>query len=139
MGDVATAVSRWHLPYRVIEDACDPGAGPMLVRYFVLRTHWLGIYLHHFLRSDNDLHFHDHPWSFLTLLLSGGYREHTPAGTFWRRRFSILFRTAEWRHWVEVEKPVWTLVMRFPRRREWGFHTEEGWIDWRTYGREWCD
>jgi hypothetical protein len=124
---------------KVIGDPCHPEIGPLMVRYVMVHTHWLGVYLHHFLRSDNDRHFHDHPWSFVTILLSGGYLEHTPEGTFWRRRFSVLWRPAEWQHWVEVKRPVWTLMLRFPRRREWGFITDRGWVDWQTYDREWCE
>jgi hypothetical protein len=52
---------------------------------------------------------------------------------------SVLYRPAEWQHWVEIIDPVWTLVFRFRRRREWGFVTERGWVDWMTYGKELCD
>lgn len=124
---------------QVITDACAPQLGPMLKRYFLIGTPWFGLYLHHFIRSDNDRHFHDHPWSFLTFLIGGGYIEHTPAGTFRRRRFSLLWRPAEWRHWVEVPTPVWTLVVRFRKRRAWGFITPKGWIHFKEYGREWCE
>lgn len=125
---------------RVIEDECFPELGPMLIRYFVLRTPLFAIFLHHFRRSDNDRHVHDHPWSFVTLLLSGGYWEHLPDRTSkWRKRFSILYRPAEWQHWVEIEKPVWTLVLRLRRRREWGFVTPRGWINHSAYGAEWCE
>jgi hypothetical protein len=127
------------LPQREIIDACNPSIGPLMVRYFLLRSRWLGLYIHHFRRSDNDRHFHDHPWGFLTFLLSSGYFEHTPAGVFWRRRFSVLYRPAEWLHWVEVPRPVWTLVVRLPRRRVWGFITPAGWVDHKTYGSEWCE
>lgn len=126
-------------PHLVIEDKCHPEIGPLMIRYYLLRTRWVGVFLHHFLRSDRDRHCHDHPWAFITLLLSGGYFEHTPAGTFWRRRFSVLFRPAVWQHWVEVRRPVWTLVVRFRRVRMWGFWTEEGFVDWQTYDREWCE
>jgi hypothetical protein len=123
---------------KLILDRCNPNAGPMLARYSLLRTPFGNLYLHHFLRSDNDRHFHDHPWSFLTFLL-GSYIEHTPRGVFRRRRFSLLWRPATWRHWVEVVRPVWTLVFVTNKSREWGFWTERGWIDWRTYDREWCE
>jgi len=127
------------LRFKVIADPCKPELGPLMIRYMLIRTPWFSLYLHRFLRSDNDRHFHDHPWNFWTLLLSGGYREHTPDGTFWRRRLSLLYRPAEWQHWVEIVKPVWTLVMVTPKRREWGFVTERGWVNWRTYDREGCE
>jgi len=150
-------------PHRVIDDTCRPEAGPMLIRYFLFRSKYLGIYLHHFLRSDNDRHVHDHPWTFITFLIGGGYWEHIPKNheAGWcgcgawhlrrnddllpyiarirRHRFSILYRPATWRHWVEIDKPAWTLVFRFRRERDWGFITEKGWVDHATYDREWCD
>lgn len=125
--------------FKEIADACAPELGPLMIRYFLARLPFVAVYLHHFLRSDNDRHFHDHPWPFITILLSAGYHEHTPRGTFWRRRFSVLYRPATWLHWVEIRRPVWTLVIRFRRVREWGFITERGWIDWQTYGKEWCE
>lgn len=133
---------------RVITDPCYPEGGPLFTRYYLLDCPLFALYVHRFHRSDHDRHVHDHPWSFFTLLLSGGYWEHLPKFAelpegeqmrVWRRRFSILWRPAEWRHWVEIERPVWTLVLRLRRRRAWGFWTERGWVDWQTYGKEWCD
>ena len=34
--------------------------------------------VHHFLSSDDDRHFHDHPWWFVTLVLRGGYTDVSP-------------------------------------------------------------
>jgi hypothetical protein len=136
------------LPHKVIADSCAPELGPLMVRYFLIRTPVFAVYIHNFLRSDNDRHFHDHPWAFATFLLTSGYAEHVPlidgepmGGECieWRRRFSLLFRPAEWKHWVEVPKPLWTLIFRLRRRREWGFWTEKGWVNWRTYGLDWCE
>ena len=133
------------IPRRVITEPCYPEGGPLFTRFYLFQCPFFALYVHHFHRSDNDRHVHDHPWSFVTWLLSSGYWEHVPelpmfpAGTqvrFWRRRFSVLWRPAEWQHWVEIERPVWTLVLRLRKRREWGFWTHLGWIDWKTYGRE---
>jgi len=94
---------------RVITDPCYPDGGPLFTRYFLIRTPFVALYVHHFHRSDNDRHVHDHPWSFFTLLLSGGYWEHIPKFAeqpdgpqvrVLRSRGSILWRPAEWRHWV---------------------------------------
>lgn len=30
-------------------------------------------------------------------------------------------------------KPIWSLWIRGPWRREWGFYTEEGWVTWEQY------
>jgi hypothetical protein len=121
-------------PHRIIDDECTPEAGPLMLRWHLIGCGSFALMLHCFLRSDHDRAFHDHPWTFITFLLTS-YREHTPQGIFTRRRFSILYRPAEWAHWVETIKPLtWTLVIHFRRKRQWGFHTDHGWIDWKTYG-----
>lgn len=49
-----------------------------MIRYIVFRSQWFSIYIHQFLRSDQDS-YHDHPWSFSTYIVSGvGYKEHQP-------------------------------------------------------------
>lgn len=143
-------------PSRRIIWSCKADNGPLLTRYFLFRSKRLAIFIHHLHASDEDRALHDHPWAFLTFLLSSGYWEHVDnwreikqkswlpqfqriAGRFWRRRFSILYRPAKWRHRLELERPVWTLVIRFRRERDWGFWTDSGWQFWKDYGKEWCD
>lgn len=46
-----------------------------LVRYIVLKSKYLTIFIHRFMRSDAG-HPHDHPWNFLTYIISGSYTEH---------------------------------------------------------------
>lgn len=119
--------------------SCTADRGPLLTRYYLLETRWFCVYLHHLHASDEDRALHDHPWAFLTFLVSGGYFEHTPTGRFWRRRFSLLARPAAWQHRLELVRPTWTLILRSRRLREWGFITPSGWRHWKDYGREFCD
>ena len=52
-------------------------AGPddvYLIRYYILRSKYMNIFLHQFLRSDRD-DLHDHPWNFATYLIKGAYTE----------------------------------------------------------------
>lgn len=130
-------------PRRRVIWSCTADRGPLLTRYYLLETRWFALYLHHLQASDEDRALHDHPWSFLTLLLSSGYWEWVPSNVgpyrLWRRRFSLLWRPAEWQHRLELVKPTWTLVLRLKRRREWGFLTRNGWMHWKAYGREFCD
>lgn len=46
-----------------------------LVRYIVLKSKFLTIFIHRFLRSDKQ-DPHDHPWNFFTYIISGCYYEH---------------------------------------------------------------
>lgn len=114
-------------PHQVIGGLDDP----YLRRWYVIpRNPWLNIYVHHFLRSDDDRALHDHPWWFVSLMLRGRYAEITDQGTRWRRAGSIAFRPATWRHRVQLdsnswvsdrELPCWTLIVTGRRSRTWGF------------------
>lgn len=104
-----------------------------LVRYYILRTPWFRVRLHHILLSDYDC-LHDHPWNFLSVILWGGYYEFRDSRPFsWKPPGSILYRKAEDRHRLVLQKPAWTLVFMLKRRRQWGFYTKAGWIPWFKY------
>lgn len=128
-----------HWPHCRTVWSCQAERGPLFRRYYLLETRWFGVYLHHLLATDDERAMHDHPWSFVTFLLSSGYFEHTPVGLFWHQRFSILYRPAEWTHRLTLLKPTWTLIFKFRRRREWGFYTKQGWMQFEEYGKMWCD
>lgn len=136
---------RYGWPTRRVIWSCQADRGPLLTRYYLVDSERFAVYLHHLHVSDDDRHLHDHPWDFLSVLLSSGYYEHTESvqrlGSVkaWRRRFSVLYRPAEWRHRLDLVRPTWTLVFRFRRRREWGFVTPRGWQPWQEYGSQYCD
>ena len=60
-------------------DGIDGGPRrPYLTRWHMIpRNPWFNIYLHFFVHGDDDRALHDHPWRSWSLLLDGGYREHT--------------------------------------------------------------
>jgi len=111
-----------------------------LSRYVIFRCKWFGIYIHKFWISDYDV-LHDHPWNFIAIPLTSGYREHLPDGSYLERRpLRPKFRTAEEFHWVELNRgPAWTLFIHFRKRREWGFLTSTGWVDADEYNRRLFD
>lgn len=115
---------------------------PYLLRWFVIpRNPIFNIYLHMFLRSDDDRALHDHPWMNLSILLEGSYTEHTiEAGGIHR----MVVRTAgeskfRWTgriaHRIELTHgSCWTLFITGPRYRHWGFHCEkQGWVHWKDF------
>lgn len=118
-------------PKKFIIKGCDKQ--PYLIRYYLLKTRWLSIYLHHILRSDEDRELHDHPWSFWSIILWGGYWEHRPNGIVRYEPGAMLWRPRPWPHRLEVNRPAWTLVIIGARRREWGFHTPQGWMPWFSF------
>lgn len=104
-------------------------------RWRVLHFKSFGVRVHCIERDDHDRELHDHPFSFVSVILNGGYIEHRPFGV--SRKFTapaIVRRKAEDLHRLElVNGPTWTLVFRGPLRREWGFMTERGWRNWRDF------
>lgn len=94
------------------------------------------VFLHLFHRGDSEPYFHDHPWPFWSLILAGGYWEHTERGRRWYGPGSLLRRPAEWRHRVELPpgRVCWTLVWTGPKVRGWGFWCPRiGFIPWRQH------
>lgn len=112
-------------------------ADDLYMRRWILRLPFGGsVRLHHIVRSDAGRELHDHPFDFVSWLLTGGYLEVRPDGSHWRRRWSLVRRRAEDLHRVVVVKPVWTFVITGPWRREWGFQTPTGWVSRKVYGGE---
>jgi hypothetical protein len=115
-------------------------ADPYLKRWWLIpRNCVFNIYLHHFLRSDDDRALHDHPWWNLSILLRGRYVEHTIAAGGVNIRTERCagghkFRRASAAHRIELtDGPCWTLFITGPRLREWGFHCRLGWVQWQQF------
>lgn len=131
---------------------------PYLNRHFLVpRNPFFNVYVHQFLRSDDDRAHHDHPWLFnISWLIEGLYLEHTiTAGgalvRTLRKAGDWKFRWGKAPHRVELfrparamgnsparpmgkEIPCWTVFVTGPRVREWGFYCmERGWIHWKKF------
>lgn len=113
---------------------------PYLLRWWVIpRNRFFNIYLHHFLRSDDDRALHDHPWWNLSILLDGEYTEHTIAAggvnqAAVRKAGQFKFRGAKSAHRIELHNgPCWTLFITGPVMRTWGFHCPKGWRPWKQF------
>jgi hypothetical protein len=126
-------------PHQII----GPANNPYLFRWYVIpKNPWLKVYVHKFMRSDDERALHDHPWSFVSVILRGGYVEVSETADykttmlcrtslfdlrspFWRR--CIAYRPAIYRHQVKlpiesgVEQSCWTLIITGPHVRTWGF------------------
>lgn len=109
-------------------------------RYRLLATPWFNIYIHNIRRSDEDLHMHDHPWHFLSIILKGVYEEKYQTFYEDQTRYAnytvgnYVKHNARDVHQITLKTPeVWTLVFTSGREREWGYRTPQGWIDFKTY------
>ncbi|AYO86096.1 hypothetical protein EBB05_15970 [Methylobacterium brachiatum] len=115
-------------------------ADPYMRRWWVIpRNRWFNVYLHHFMRSDDDRALHDHPWWNVSFLLQGQYAEHTiSAGGInvftTRKAGEVKARWATHAHRIELTHgPCWTLFITGPRLRTWGFHCPRGWVPWKEF------
>jgi hypothetical protein len=111
--------------------------GPYLTVFVFLRLGRLSVCVHHFHRGDEERDCHDHPFSFLSLVLRGAYREHLFSGASIERGWlSLRWRSALHRHRIELIKaPLWTLCIKWAKGREWGFWPDGVFIPWRDYIR----
>ena len=121
-------------PHFVIGGADDPY---MLRWYLIPRNRRFNIYLHKFLRHDDDRALHDHPWWFISIMLKGGYYEIVKGGKcIGRAAPSIAFRRATHRHRVVLRAPqgkslpCWTLIFAWRPKRTWGFWCPKGFVPW---------
>lgn len=116
---------------------------PYMLRWWWLpRNKFFNVYVHRFLRDDEDRALHDHPWPSLSLLCSGIILEHyaSPNGAYPRKRFikagDWTYRPAEFAHRLVVppqEDVPLTIFITGPRIREWGFHCPQGWRHWKDF------
>ena len=128
--DLMGPMPRWLglLPVRPrAEVVFDELGEPYLVRFTILRTHRLRLYLHVLLRGDGDRATHSHPWHFVTLPLLRGYREVRRHGVNRVRPGLPLLRTRSVFHRVTgivPGRPAVTLVLAFVSNRDetaWAF------------------
>src|SRR5690606_21471264 len=52
------------------------------------------------------------------------------------KRWRFHFRRAEHRHAVSILRPLTTLVLTGPKRREWGFWQYGIWVQWENWFRQ---
>lgn len=114
---------------------------PQTLRWHLVpRNRWFNVYLHRWLKSDEDEATHDHPYWNLSIVLQGFYTEWV--GDAHERRAHCRFTS--WRpvmRWPTTAHKicimdgteVWSLFISGPRVREWGFHCPKGWVHFKTF------
>lgn len=141
------ATTKQHFGRQVI----GPADRPYMVRYILFRwAHLPRVYVHKFMRSDDERAPHNHPWWFVSLVLRGHYLEYNdrPPNPHVRKRFSVGFRGLDTFHRVALPNghryvgngrykygpiPCWTLVVTGPDVRGWGFRCPSGVVPWREF------
>jgi len=103
-------------------------------RWRVLSTPWFNLYVHAIYRSDEDMHMHDHPWDFISVILKGGYIENVLHSTRAFKPGDINVHKAEDVHKLTLlTSPTWTFVLTGRSRRVWGYLVGNDWVDSNTY------
>lgn len=108
-------------------------------RWRLLSTPWFAIYIHGIYKADEDEHYHDHPWDYISIGLKGyGFEEHYKGGHVDHnliKPFGVIRRKAEEFHKIEslFKSPIYTLFITGKRRREWGYSYNGSWLDHKTY------
>jgi hypothetical protein len=119
-----------------------------LARLRILDTPWFGIYLHDIFEPDADRDPHNHPWSFISVVLRGEYRENVypqpellPYSYVEKRhkRFSLHKMGTRAAHRITYAAPrLKTLIIRGKRTGGWGFFLAEKsgkYVPWQEYVR----
>lgn len=110
-----------------------------ILRLHVVKTPWFAVCLHWIKKADAEPWLHDHPVSFLSLILRGGYVEKR-----WSHRKGEYLKLNSWFNFVRgsdadrhriilARSNTLTLCFMGPKVREWGFHMPDGWIMWKDY------
>ncbi len=103
---------------------------PYAYRY-VLNLGLFAIRVHHWLRSDDKRHFHNHPYWFLTCVVKGSYTDVSELSLSEKASItlhdllsfgSIRFRKASHTHYVDVPKGgAWSILLTGKPYQPWGF------------------
>jgi hypothetical protein len=113
-------------------------------RYRIISSPWFNIYIHHILKSDEDLHPHSHPFDFISIILYGGYEEVRHINTSNRLidylgvktivKWFTSFKYNEFHKIKLLKNSCVTLVFTGPRiTKDWGYLTEKGFIQHEEY------
>jgi hypothetical protein len=107
---------------------------PYVLRWYLIpRNDWLSIYLHLFIRGDEDDALHDHMGDSASIIFESGYFEEFRERIIARKPGRIYFRWAETPHRIYLHpgQTAVTIFVTARRRREWGFHCPYGWMHWK--------
>lgn len=131
---------RWAFMKKFVIPDFDEPDMPYLIRWRVVQTPWFSFYVHRILLDDSGREPHDHPWTFGSFILWGGYTE-----KFLKPYHRGFYRTSirswgmfswhkvhvdEFHSITDVKPNTISLVFTGPRRQVWGFLTPDGWKPW---------
>jgi len=103
-----------------------------ITRLHIIKTPWFAVCLHWLNKPDPDPYLHDHPVSFLSVILRGAYTEVTMSG-FQNNYWFNFVRATDTHRIIAVRPKTLTLCFMGPKTQDWGFFTPEGKVYWKDY------
>lgn len=114
-----------------------------ITRLHLLKTPWFAVDIHWLNGPDPEPDMHDHPVTFLSVIVWGAYVENRKrrrdayASLRTRAYFNFIRACKRDRHKIiHVLPKTITICFMGPKTREWGFHTPKGWVHWREYNKK---
>ena len=109
-----------------------------ITRLHIFKTLLNAVCLHWINKPDREPCLHDHPVTFFSIILRGGYTEERIVNGVYSQRthrwFNFIRASPLDQHRIIHVRPnTLTLVFMGPKKREWGFHTPSGWVHWKDY------
>jgi len=119
--------------------------------HLIPRNNRFNVYLHKYYGGDVGRAPHDHPWWNKTIVLRGGFIEHTfehmDSGEFhehtsYKWSFNVISRKATDIHRIVLSPLMkgrtWTLFITGPKIRQWGFWEDNGatFVPWEDYEKK---
>lgn len=124
---------RWYFMHRSALRNAHTDA-PYMFRLQIVETPWFGIRFHRIHAPDPDRHQHDHPFAFLSFLLTGWYVEDRADRTQIIRWFNRCRAGVSHRIVSVAPKGATTLILHGPRNRQWGYRLDSGeWVAFPQY------
>lgn len=114
-----------------------------ITRLHIIKTPFGSVCIHFLNKPDPEPWLHDHPATFLSIILRGWYIERRER---WieneglriyqprHRWFNFIRASISDRHSIiEVAPGTVTLCFMGPKIRDWGYHMPQGWAGWKDY------
>lgn len=136
----------WLVPFPVQGSAAAAGcyrAGWRQPLVWLFQRLGIAVRVHHICTADLDREMHDHPWTWMSVVLRGWYREALPISNSYHQdgdQFVVGVRdtgSVGVRHFWQRHRVVdvstggaWTLFITFRKRQSWGFYTPQGKVWW---------
>lgn len=97
---------------------------PYLYRWtFILFGY--SVRIHHWIKSDDRRHFHDHACDLISIIIKGRYTNVTPDGAFAATAWKPRRMKATDRHYLDIPKEgAWTILLCGRPYHKWGFYVK---------------